>query len=254
MFTLGLVSISFRKNTVEEILDACLKAGLSAIEWGSDVHVPVGDLARAAEVKGLTEKAGMTVAAYGSYYKLGEEGNDEAKMRAYLATAKALGAPMMRIWGGKTSSDRLLKAQKAAFVAEMKQLAAIAKEYGVTVCLECHRDTLTDEYHNTLAFLEAVGADNVGCLWQPLQSRTEGYNLDAAAAHAAFSRHIHVFHWDSDTRYPLAEGVSVWQRYLTPFLGTDTNLMLEFMHDDRLSSLGETADALRAIVFAVEKR
>ena len=40
---LGLVSISFRKNTVEEIFEAVKGAGLSCIEWGSDVHAPYND-------------------------------------------------------------------------------------------------------------------------------------------------------------------------------------------------------------------
>ena len=251
MFTLGLVSISFRSHTPEEILAACQAAGLSAIEWGSDVHVPVGDLARAEEIREKTLAAGMTVAAYGSYYKLGDEENNEATMRAYLSTAKALGAPVMRIWGGKKSSESLLKADKAALVEETKKLASLALEYGVGICLECHTHSLTDEYHHTLAFLEAVGCENVSTFWQPLQTRTESYNLDAAAVHAAFSRHIHVFHWDSDGRYPLADGSDIWAKYLALFRGEKVNLMLEFMHDDKLETLAETADALRSIVSRV---
>ena len=36
----GLVSVSFRPNSPEEILIAMQKAGLTCIEWGSDVHCP----------------------------------------------------------------------------------------------------------------------------------------------------------------------------------------------------------------------
>ena len=254
MFTLGLVSISFRKNTVEEILDACREAGLSSVEWGGDVHVPAGDIQTAERVKRLTEEAGLAVSAYGSYYKLGDETNTEEKMRALAETARALGAPMIRIWGGRESSDRVLKAKRAALVAEAQALADIAWEYGIRIAFECHRDTVTDEYHNTVELLKEIDRENVGCLWQPLQNRTESYNLDASKVHAAFSRHIHVFHWDSEGRYPLAAGHDVWCRYLAPFVGTDTSLMLEFMHDDKLETLCETADALRAIVRDVEKR
>ena len=46
----GLVSISFRRYSVDDILDACQKAGLTCIEWGSDVHVPVGQLENAINV------------------------------------------------------------------------------------------------------------------------------------------------------------------------------------------------------------
>ena len=40
MYHAGLVSISFRENSPEEIVKACVAAGLRYIEWGSDVHAP----------------------------------------------------------------------------------------------------------------------------------------------------------------------------------------------------------------------
>ena len=43
----GLVSISFRSKSVEEIALAARDAGLEAIEWGGDVHTPHGDIAAA---------------------------------------------------------------------------------------------------------------------------------------------------------------------------------------------------------------
>ena len=53
MFHTGLVSISFRGNTAEELIQAAKETGITAIEWGSDVHVPAGDVQRAAQVKAL---------------------------------------------------------------------------------------------------------------------------------------------------------------------------------------------------------
>ena len=84
MIKKGLVSISFRGNTVEEILDACVKTDLAVIEWGSDVHVPVGNFERAREVGEKTRAAGMECAAYGAYYKIGcdmTDFEDYAKIR-----------------------------------------------------------------------------------------------------------------------------------------------------------------------------
>ena len=43
MAELGLVSISFRNLSVDEILAAVKQAGLSCVEWGSDVHAPCMD-------------------------------------------------------------------------------------------------------------------------------------------------------------------------------------------------------------------
>ena len=66
----GLVSISFRKYSVEELIEASLAAGITAIEWGSDVHVPAGDVETAKKTAELCEKANITLPQYGSYYYL----------------------------------------------------------------------------------------------------------------------------------------------------------------------------------------
>ena len=47
MLTGGLVSITFRDLEANEIIDLVKKSGLTAIEWGGDVHVPHGDFNRA---------------------------------------------------------------------------------------------------------------------------------------------------------------------------------------------------------------
>ena len=39
----GLVSVTFRQKSVEEIAALTAEAGLSGVEWGGDVHVPPGD-------------------------------------------------------------------------------------------------------------------------------------------------------------------------------------------------------------------
>lgn len=43
MYDLGLVSVSFRNHSAKEIIQAAKDAGLTCIEWGSDVHAPYDD-------------------------------------------------------------------------------------------------------------------------------------------------------------------------------------------------------------------
>ena len=59
MLTLGLVSITYRKLTPAEIIPLVRDAGLSCIEWGSDIHVPQTDLANARRVGEMTRGAGF---------------------------------------------------------------------------------------------------------------------------------------------------------------------------------------------------
>ena len=54
----GLVSITFRNLSVQEISGLAAKSGLVGIEWGGDVHVPHGDVGAARKVRKLTVDAG----------------------------------------------------------------------------------------------------------------------------------------------------------------------------------------------------
>ena len=70
----GLVSVSFRKLTVREVCQAAKDAGLSYIEWGSDVHLPVGDPDKLQEVLQAQEETEKALRA----------------SKTYLAVAKAV--------------------------------------------------------------------------------------------------------------------------------------------------------------------
>ena len=80
-YKLGLVSVSFRQHTPKEILEAVKAAGLSCIEWGSDVHAPHTDLGRLGEIaemlgyssvysfsKAFKENFGMSPKAYAALH------------------------------------------------------------------------------------------------------------------------------------------------------------------------------------------
>ena len=67
----GLVSVSFRQNTPKEILEAASAAGLSCIEWGSDVHAPCHDDERLKQIAALQKEYGIECSSYGTYFYLG---------------------------------------------------------------------------------------------------------------------------------------------------------------------------------------
>ena len=76
MYQLGLVSISFRGHTPEELITAVKEAGLSCIEWGSDVHAPCTDEERLQQIAAAQKAAGISCCSYGTYFGLGQ--NDPA--------------------------------------------------------------------------------------------------------------------------------------------------------------------------------
>lgn len=237
----GLVSISFRKQSVEELIEAALAAGITAIEWGSDVHVPAGDVEKAKKTAVLCQQAGIALPQYGSYYYLTQ---DPESFAGVLACARALGAPLIRVWGGKKSSDQLTTADYAALVEDARRICDMAEDK--IICLECHKNSVTDEYHTALQFLKDVERDNLKMFWQPHQFRDLSYNLDALKALLPYVHSVHVFSWDREKMYPLAWGQDAWRQYLAILKKAGIeNYMLEFMHDHRLESLPETANTLK---------
>ena len=59
MYQLGLVSISFRQETPETLIKAVKAAGLSCIEWGSDVHAPWNDEEKLQDIVRLQKESGI---------------------------------------------------------------------------------------------------------------------------------------------------------------------------------------------------
>lgn len=98
----GLCSITFRELGVERIVDLAAEAGLSGIEWGSDVHVKPGDVVTAERVKRLCTDLGLSCPSYGSYARCEDVVQDA--FDAVLDSAEALSAQTVRVWAGRQGS------------------------------------------------------------------------------------------------------------------------------------------------------
>lgn len=247
MFKTAVASVSFRPYKAEEILKAAKKSGIEAIEWGSDVHAPVDDTEVLKKIRDLSKDFGVEVSSYGSYYRLGKD-NPEV-IKAYINAARILGTDCIRIWCAEKASAEISEAELKKLIGDGRIISEIAKKNNITLCLECHPFTLTDDYKSSLNFIEAVGNPNLKMYWQPNQFKSEEYNLLSARALAPVTENLHVFHWDSEyKKYPLCEGTYIWEKYLSFFKEKDHNLILEFMHDDKLETLKSTAETLRDFI------
>jgi 3-dehydroshikimate dehydratase len=242
----GLCSVTFRGLDPDDVLAAAVAAGVEAIEWGADVHVPPGDLAVAAEVAKRSADAGIAVASYGSYLAAGKSSAE--RIGPVLDSASALGAPNVRVWcpfGAPPGSDDGL------FAAAARGLAAWSTEAegrGLTLSLEFHVDTFTETAESTARLLDAAGRPAaLFTYWQPVEGRSPGEELSGVAADVS---HVHVFHWtDGGRRHPLADGAEVWPPLLrTPLGGRfphERCAFLEFVLDDDPAQLVADAATLR---------
>ena len=98
MFKCGVVSVSFRQLSVDEVIRYTKEAGLDQIEWGSDVHAPYNDPERIAYIAKAQAEAGISCPSYGTYFKLGVD--DTELLHGYASAARALGTDILRLWCG----------------------------------------------------------------------------------------------------------------------------------------------------------
>ena len=244
MVNAGLVSISFRKNTVDEIIAACQKAGLSGIEWGSDVHVPQGNVSLAEEVYKKTTEAGLSVFAYGSYFKPGEMTAEE--FAPYLASAKALHAPLIRVWAGGKGTADADEAYRQKVIAITQEICDMA--YPIKIVYEYHNGTLTDNYRDAVLCAKKVNRENFGLYWQPDYKKSFEENIEAIQAVKPYMSHVHTFFWKPDFAHKgyLEEGKDVLKSFINE--AGSRCYLLEFVPDDDINNLKGEAETLMSLL------
>lgn len=247
----GLVSVTFRRLSPDDIIARAAAAGLCCIEWGSDVHVPAGNsnsnknsnLENARRVGEATRAAGLSVSSYGTYYRLGQG----QCFREYLDTAQALGAPLLRLWAGTRGSAATDPDTRRRWVEEARRIAGEAADRGLTVAFEYHPGTLTDSAASALRLMEEVDHPAARLYWQPDFSKPEEELLAGLDTVLPFVEMVHVFTWRPDgTRLPLSCGQDFWMRALGRFPNLEKKkLLLEFLPGDDPALLPREAETLR---------
>jgi 3-dehydroshikimate dehydratase len=215
-FIPGLVSVTFRKLSPDQVVQLAAEAGLKSIEWGGDIHVPHGDLAKAAHARKLCEDAGLTISAYGSYYRAWASETNGVSFSAILDTAEALGTKSIRVWAGNLGSGAAPSNLKYAVANDLKRICQLAAERSCSISLEFHGGTLTDTAPAATALIDAVAAPNLTSYWQPPVGLPAEQCLDGLRMVLPHLQNLHVFHWWPDQHYrlPLADGADAWRQYL----------------------------------------
>jgi 3-dehydroshikimate dehydratase len=247
----GLCSITFRKLSANEIIALAAQNGLSAIEWGGDIHVPTGRLDLAREVGRRSTDSGLSTPSYGSYFRVTPE-SPASDFAPVVDTARALGAITIRVWAdGKPSRE--MDADYFRRLADAgRRLSELAAMAGCKLGFEYHPGTATDTNASARRFIEAVAHPAARLYWQPRQQTSVIDRLAGLRETLGYLGHLHVFQWvgEGDTRLPLAEGVPDWRGYLAcaAEAAGDRCAYLEFVADDSIEAFRSDAATLRDLV------
>lgn len=251
MLRTGMLSVTFRQLQPEEIIGLTVQAGLEAIEWGGDIHVPHGDVAAAKRVKRMMDEAGLVVASYGSYYKAGVNDPNGPAFEEVLSSAAALGAPAIRIWAGDKWSMESSPEWRDQVTSDLIRVADQAERHNIRIHLEFHGHTLTDTLASTIALLEAVDHSNVRTNWQPLPHMGYEQQLESLDGVLPFLADVHVYYWQNVVRFPLSDGSETWAAFFRRIRSSaagDCFAMLEFVRDDDPQQFLEDASMLRRLL------
>ncbi len=238
----GLVSVTFRQLKAEEITALVVRAGLEGIEWGGDIHVPHGELKRAAEVRKMTEDAGLLVAAYGSYYIAGHGEKGPVVFDKVLDSAVALKAPTIRVWAGDKGSCEADREWRNKVIEDSRRIASLAEAAGITISFEYHRDTLTDTTESAYAFFKETSHKNVRSYWQKRFNEDGAKGLDGLNTVTPWLSNIHV--------NGLEDSFEEWQKYVDYVnkLNGDRFIMLEFVKNNCPECFLKDAEALKQLI------
>ncbi len=244
----SLLSVTFRKMSIEEIAALAAQGGVDAIEWGSDVHVPAGDRDAADRAVKACKAHGLAVSAYGSYCRCAEE-----NFADYIATAKQLGTNIIRVWAGNIDHSSTLSAEdRAKITAYLKNAVAMAAKEGITVATEYHPNTLTDTLESTQQLLADV--PGLYTYWQAKTDMPVDVNLAEMKALGKKAVNLHAFYFDENhKRQPFAAGKAAWSRYLSQAKAlTDAAYVgLEFVLGGTAEQFLEDAKALTEVLAAI---
>lgn len=249
----GLCSITFRPLTSEEVIERVVRAGLAGIEWGGDIHVPHGDLARAQAVARRCADAGVSITSYGSYWNAGDSEANGLPFAAVAETAAALGAPVVRVWAGTRDARTASTADRREVAGNLLRAAAIAQGLGLRIACEFHDGTVTSTGESTRCLLvEEAAHPALGCYWQPPHAESLAVCLDSLITVSPWLTHVHVFHWwpSAAERRPLDEGWERWRAYIAamPPATTPRAALLEYLPDDLPGTLAREAATLRQLL------
>lgn len=252
----GICSLTLGQLPPADVIELCVATGLTHIEWwGRDNgHIPMGDVHRARSVGEMTREAELTIATYGSYYRVGESEVQGLAFDSVLKTAVALDAPAIRVWAGTKGSDVITPDQRQTVIDDAMRIAAMCTDKGVRLVFEYHQGTLTDTDISAAALAEALQHPAIDFGWQARTGVPVSENMEGLAGILPRLGTLHVFNWTKEAgkylRRPLGDAMNEWRGYfgLVAETGRDHVALLEFVKDNSVDQFKADAVALRELV------
>ena len=242
MIKLGLVSVTFCKLSIEEVVRIAVAAGIDGIEWSAKGEHAVS-IENIDKITALSEENGLDIFSFGSYCYM----NEWEECERALQMAVRLGAPVIRVWAGWKKLSDWTEESYTELVENTRKMADKAAEYGITVAFEYHRKTLTETAESAVRLIKAVDRENVKLYWQNSAAFTyeeNQQNLTTVTPHLAGVFHLGNGRGGQGPQL-IEEIRKEIEGYYHPFINTDYKVMMEFVKDGLEESFYSDINVLR---------
>jgi sugar phosphate isomerase/epimerase len=168
---LSFATLGCPKWTLEQIATNAKAMGFDGVELrgAPGEHIgPEETPAERARIRKLFESKGIQIAAIMGYssFTMDDPAKFQESIRqaqCFLDTAKDIGCPTLRLFGGVFSKQLDEKGNMARVAEGVRRVAGHAEKTGVNVALETHDDWIKGE--RLKALLDSVGSLKVGACW-----------------------------------------------------------------------------------------
>lgn len=249
---LGLCTIAFQEQPLEEVIDIAADYGFDGIEvWGKPPHMPTEyDETYVKNIRDLAHQKGLAISAYGSYVNpmmhLHQKYFEDA-----FKIAHELGTDLVRIWTGGGASKTIPPADKRLILFRMVSLAQWASFRSLTMGMEMHNNHLSDSVESILDIIDSIKLQSLKTYFQPLSRPDADEPISAAQQLADHIVNVHAQNFDETGKAcPIAEGVVDYSKIVEILSNADYDgyIQVEFVHgDNKLEALQRDRDYLASL-------
>ena len=217
MIRIGLSSTALLTFGARDVLATARAAGVDAIEWAGDIHVPHNDSAAAVAAMMETLRAGLTIASYSSLYRARVGPEQGLNFEAVLNAAASLQSPNVRVYlgDGQQNGDR---ADRGLLVDAARRLGDAGGRRGITVCFSLGRNTCLHRYDEAIDLMGRIAHPFVRLAWEALPGIGADQcsaSLEAAGGSVALLIVRRIA--PAGTVESIADEESVWRRRIAIF-------------------------------------
>ena len=245
---IGICTIAFKRKKIADVLQIAAQGGADGIEiWAQPGHVgyPIMD-DEISTIRETAAGAGLEICALGSYLQPGKPqvfDGIPVSIENQIQIALLLKTKIIRIWAGSSNFEATNPGEREKAFDNIRRMADIAGEAGITLVLERHNNSLTNTWDSPPLVLEGIGRENVLLNYQVVYPAPADELRTRAVEDyhhlLGMSGHAHLQNYTTDRsqkleRSFLAEGIVDYSRLGAAAKSANYSgyFMIEFLPDD----------------------